>query len=261
MATDQRQLIVDHYNRHSQLMQNQPWFYDWIIDALQQARLARDAAICDVGCGTGALLAQLHGRGYTNLSGTDFAPACVELARQQLPCARFSVHDIEQRPLPEQYDLITLTGVIDFVADPAAALRNLRASLKPGGLLLFNIRNRMAYWPLYYLRGLAARLPNERLRHWFLWFTTPLGMRRSDQPYERVYAPPETRRLAGQAGLRVVAEHGYQWLPMLWIPEFPRWIGLMRRLDRWSSHLPGKQRYYYYVFVCGVEPEPQGLAP
>lgn len=254
MAVEQRQMIVDHYNRHSKLMQNQPWFYDWIIDALQRAGVAPDAALCDVGCGTGELLAQLRAQGYTRLHGADFAPACVELASQKLPEAHLFVHDIEHQPLPTQYDVITLTGVIDFVAHPDAALRNLRASLKPGGVLLFNIRNRMAYWPLYHLRGLAKRLWSERLRHWFLWFTTPLGMRRSDQPFERVYNPAEARALARRAGFQAVGEYGYHWLPMLWIPEFPRWIALMRRVDNWSRWLPGKQRYYYYIFVCAAVP-------
>lgn len=257
MTVNQRQMIVEHYNRHSQLMQNQPWFYDWIIDALQQTGVSLDASVCDVGCGTGALLAQLHARGYTHLHGTDFAPVCVDLAHQKLPETQICVHDIEQMPLPAQYDVITLTGVIDFVADPQAALLNLRASLKPGGVLLFNIRNRMAYWPLYHLRGLAVHLRSEWLRHWFLWFTTPLGMRRSDQPYERVYAPSEARKLARGGGLRVVGEYGYHWLPMLWIPELPGWIALMRLLDRWSRYLPGKQRYYYYVFACAATLEPE----
>lgn len=250
MIADQRTAVIEHYNRHSGLMENQPWFYDWILDALARAGAPRDAAICDVGCGTGALLARLRERGYTRLSGADFAPACVALAREHVAGARIFAHDIEQAPLPERYDVITLTTVIDFVASPSAALANLRASLKPGGTLLLSIRNRLAYWPWYHLRGLAGRIASPRLRHWFLWFTTPLGMRRSDQPYERMYAPAEMRRLIQGAGLRVAGEYGYHCLPMLWIPELPRWIAVMRRVDAWSRALPGRRRYYSYVFAC-----------
>jgi SAM-dependent methyltransferase len=244
---------ITHYNQHVDVMQNLAWFYDGILDIWAHCNISSDATICDIGCGTGALLARLQARGYERLSGCDFAPRCVEVSHQKVPTAKVFAHDIQSAPLPQRFDMITMTCVFDFLPDPVAALSNLRNSLTPGGMALITIRNRLAYWPFYHLRGLAHVLPAGRLRHWFQWCTTPLGMRRTDQPYERVYTPGEARTLLHRASLQPVREHGFQWLPMLWIPDMPHVVRFAQKLDHWSHQLPGTTRYYCYAFICKAE--------
>lgn len=244
--------VVAHYNQHAASMQNLDFFYNGVRSVVQ-AYVAPTAGLCDVGCGTGALLAALRSVGYTRTSGTDVAQRCVDITKQRVPSAEVFVHDIEWGPLPTPYDAITLTTVIDFLARPTIALAHLRASLRPGGLAIITFRNRLAYWPWYHARGFARFLPGAWLRHWFLWFTTPLGMRRTDQPYEQVYSSAEARALLRQSGLRPVAEHGFQCLPMLWIPNLPGWLKALERVDRWSQRLPGTSRYFYYIFVCSAD--------
>lgn len=243
---------VAHYDRSVATMQNTAWFYSWVIDTWQALNVPHDARVCDVGCGTGALLAHLDARGYQQLSGTDFAPGCVATTQQTVPTASVFVHNIEQAPLPRQFDVITLTGVIDFLPDPVMALQHIRQSLAPGGHVIVSFRNRDAFWPWYHLRGGAHRLPSAWLRHWFLWFTTPLGLRRNDQPHERVYSAAEARSLLRAGGLAPVRTHGYYRLPMFWIPEFPRLIATMRRIDAWARRLPWIAPYCL-VFVCAAE--------
>jgi SAM-dependent methyltransferase len=245
-----REAVINHYNGHVAQMQNRAWFYEWFLDAWDTHSIPHEAEICDVGCGTGALLERLHKRGYKHLSGTDFAEGCVVATQQAVPLASTFVHDIEQAPLPKQFDVIILTGVIDLLAEPISALQNIRASLKPGGICFITIRNRLAYWPFYHLRKLAPLIPTPRLRHWFLHFTTPLGMRRNDQPYERTYSPNEMRASLRLSGLKPVREHAYQWLPMLWIPDFPHLIRAMQRMEDLSHRVPGQSRHYWYIFAC-----------
>lgn len=252
MPAPNRATTIDQFSRNAEQMENRSWFYEGLLAVWERLKVSPEVTICDVGCGTGALLARLQARGYRHLNGTDFAPNCVVATQQAVPEAEVFVHDIEQAPLPRRFDVLTLTTVIDFVADPVAALRHLRASLQPDGLALITIRNREAYWPWYHLRGLAHRLPSARLRHWFLWLTTPLGLQRN-WPHERVYSRAEARRLLRAGGLAIRAEHGFQCLPMLWIPEWSRWIRVMQWVDRRSQALPGRARYYGYVFVCGAD--------
>lgn len=197
-----RGIVVEHFDRYAGLMENQPWFYDWVLAVWERYAIPFEAEICDVGCGTGTLLTKLHTRGYRDLSGTDFAPGCVAVTRQALPSVHVFLHDIELAPLPRKFDVITATTVIDFVTEPESAIRNIVATLRPGGLAFITVRNRQAYWPLYYLRGLAEVIPNERLRHWFLWFTTPLALRRRNWPGERIYSLAESPRLLHAGGLR-----------------------------------------------------------
>lgn len=240
------------HDDHVALMENKPWFYEGLLHMWDKVKIPRDAAICDIGCGTGALLARLHARGYHNLYGVDFAPNCVGVTQQKVPSDHVFLHDIEHGPLPRQFDVVTLTTVIDFVADPVSTLENIRSSLSRKGLVFVTIRNRLAYWPFYHLRRVSRWIPSGRLKHWFLWFTTLLGLRRT-WPYERVYSPREARLLLRSSGLCPIREYGFQSLPMLWIPEFPRWLSLMQRLDALSHYIPGKARYFYYVFLCTAD--------
>lgn len=167
-ARPNRAALARHYSEWAPAMENVAPFYAWVVAAVERW-VPRKAAIVDVGCGTGALLRHLAQRGYGHLTGVDIAPGCLDLAARRAPTARLALHDVEAAPLPERYDAALVTTVIDFVADPEAALANVHASLHPGGLLLLTIRNKLAFFPLYHLRGLARALAfSPRLAHWFL---------------------------------------------------------------------------------------------
>lgn len=250
MPTDERQKAVSHYDEHAAAMQNLDFFYSWVTSIIKQHIPQTDKVICDVGCGTGHLLAKLDKLGYRNLRGLDFSSGCLTIARQVLPKAAFSSHDIELAPLDTACDAILMTTVLDFLSQPVPALINLRKSLSQDGLLFITIRNRQAYWPFYHLRHFGTKIKNPRVRHWFLWFTTPLGLRRNDQPFERVYTPSEARALLASAGLTPVAESGMMFLPMFWIPDMQRLMAFMQKFDGLTRGLPVKNRFFEYMFVC-----------
>ncbi len=250
MTEPAKAVAREHYDNNAAAMQNQQHFYNWVGEIVARYGPHRELKICDVGCGTGNLLAQFQSLGYTNLFGVDFAEGCLALTRQTVTGVNVTQQDIEEKPLGSRYDLITMTTVIDFLAQPEAALLNIRQSLTENGLLLVTIRNRLAYWPWYHLRGLGAKIMNPRLKHWFLWFTTPLGMRRSDQPFEKVYSPGEAKKLLESAGLKPIASEGMMFLPMFWIPDLTRLVKIMQGLDKIARIIPGKNHYYIYMFVC-----------
>ncbi|XP_053292127.1 EEF1A lysine methyltransferase 2 [Pleuronectes platessa] len=55
-----------------------------VLRWMERAEIPENAAILDIGTGNGAFLVELAKHGYRNLSGIDYSPASVELARNVL---------------------------------------------------------------------------------------------------------------------------------------------------------------------------------
>ena len=81
--------------------------------------------IVEVGCGDGALLSELHRRGFGDqLSGFEITDAAVTIARQRPELHEVARYDGERLPVPDgSYDLGILSHVLEHVPDPAALLR------------------------------------------------------------------------------------------------------------------------------------------
>jgi SAM-dependent methyltransferase len=101
----------------------------------------------DLGCGFGdsteQLAALLGGEGEA--LGVDAAPRFIEHARAAaaehgVSNARFLVADVQLMDLEERYDLALSRFGTMFFANPVAAMRNVRRTLRPGGRLA------MAVW-------------------------------------------------------------------------------------------------------------------
>jgi SAM-dependent methyltransferase len=105
----------------------------------------RDAAILDIGCGPGRVLAYLHARGYRNLEGFDRDPDAVAAVRARV-AARVSVGADWQAMLDGRaaaFDLIVLKDVIYYLPrDRAvAALSAVHQALKPRGRIIVEVFN------------------------------------------------------------------------------------------------------------------------
>ncbi|XP_051234361.1 EEF1A lysine methyltransferase 2 [Dicentrarchus labrax] len=55
-----------------------------VLRWMDKAKIPENAAILDIGTGNGAFLVELAKHGYTNLTGIDYSPASVKLARNVL---------------------------------------------------------------------------------------------------------------------------------------------------------------------------------
>lgn len=155
------------------------------------AGLARPDAV-DLGGGCGGWLRYLADRGrecFGELALADSSLRALELAGPVLPpgTARYQA-DLLDLGWRGRWDMAFLLDVLEHIPDDEAALRQARASLRPGGVLLVATPALRAFWSYNDdlahhvrryckadFRALAARC-GFRLRHchYFMFFLSPL---------------------------------------------------------------------------------------
>lgn len=114
------------------------------IRATTEATLARldaqDAErILDLGCGTGVLLTRLGETApHTALVGVDPVAEMLDVARDRLPAdVELAQAWADQLPFPDgHFDRVVAANMFHYIAEPAAALREVQRVLKPRGSLV-----------------------------------------------------------------------------------------------------------------------------
>lgn len=116
--------------------------YKDVLNAVYRAVHARaHASVLDLGFGTGVLAAKLYAEGYA-VSGVDFSPRMIALARVKMPAARLLQADFTQGfPAAlhgERFDFIISTYAMHHLTDPqkAALWHALLQQLAPDGALI-----------------------------------------------------------------------------------------------------------------------------
>jgi ubiquinone/menaquinone biosynthesis C-methylase UbiE len=91
--------------------------------------------VLDVGCGPGALTAQLVSRtGADAVSAVDPSPSFTAAVRERLPGVDVRRSAAEKLPFPEgAFDAALAQLVVHFMADPVAGLREMSRVSRPGG--------------------------------------------------------------------------------------------------------------------------------
>lgn len=126
------------------------WWYrarrQIIADLIRrEARPPKNAAILEIGCGTGHNLAMLAGFGH--VAGLELDDEARELSEKRLG------RKVLSSPLPElrdvadrHYDLIGAFDVIEHIDDDKAALASIAAKLKPGGKFVMTVPAHQWMW-------------------------------------------------------------------------------------------------------------------
>lgn len=113
-----------------------------LLDSLDRLPLPEDADVLEVGCGSGALLADLATRVGGDAVGVELDPAAAERARIVLGEAA-AVHqgDVLELELGRRFDLVVARWVLSFLHQPKRAVERMAAHLQPGGLLVIQDYN------------------------------------------------------------------------------------------------------------------------
>lgn len=108
--------------------------------------------VLDVGCGTGAITRGIaeavgpHGR----VVGVDVNPTLIERACQihrGVAWLSFTVGDAYALPFRDEFDIATAARVLQWLAEPARALRTMVRASKPGGrVVVLDCNHRKIQW-------------------------------------------------------------------------------------------------------------------
>jgi trans-aconitate methyltransferase len=125
------------------------WAYDLVVASAaapqpeEVARLfAGRRSVVDIGCGTGRHSALLAAHGF-DVIGVDRSPAMLDIARARSDAASFEVGDLFAWRPPSPVDAVLCRGVLNDLiqdGDRQGGLNSLWELLRPGGLLVFSVR-------------------------------------------------------------------------------------------------------------------------
>lgn len=177
----------------------------------QIERLKPGGNLLEVGAADGAFLHVLAESGRWNVTGVETSAVAVRTAWEVYGQELISAQ-LEEAGLPRgHYDVVAMWDVLEHLPRPLAALREIRAVLKPDGLLLLRLPLADAW---------DARLFG---RHWAGW----------DAPHHlTVMGRSQLDSLLSKAGLRAVRVSGIQSCLSCLAPSLRRWATTLPRIPR-----------------------------
>ena len=157
----------------------------WRERAADLAHVSPGQAALDVATGTGDLAVELARRG-AEVTGMDFAPAMLELARRKAPGLTFEEGDaLELRHADASFDAVTVGFGARNFSDLDRGLAEMARVTKPGGRVVV----------------LEITTPQKPPLSWFFraWFDTvvPALGRLAGDPDAYTYLPSSVRRFPG----------------------------------------------------------------
>ena len=110
------------------------------------------ARVLDIGCGPGVMVPEMANRGMEYF-GVDASPEMIRQAEQtfgHMRGVRLSTGRIENLRFPDShFDAVICMGVIEYLADEHAAIRELARVTKPHGILIVTLPNRLNPYRLW----------------------------------------------------------------------------------------------------------------
>ena len=204
------------HGHHESVLRSHRWRTAENSAAYLLPHLTRSDVLLDVGCGPGTLTADLAGQvaSVHALEQTEAALdlARAEVARRGLANVSFTSGDVHRLDLPDdRFDVVHAHQVLQHVADPVQALREMARVCRPGGLVAVRESDYLA----------------------FTWFPESAGLSRWMELYQAAAAanggePQAGRRLlswARAAGLTDVRAGSSTWC--FATPEDRQWWGGM----------------------------------
>jgi ubiquinone/menaquinone biosynthesis C-methylase UbiE len=144
--------IPENYDRYTA-----PLFRGYAEDLASRLIVTRGMRVLETACGTGILTGRLLQRmgSDSTLIATDFSEAMIALSqRRVLSEARLEHRQVDATSMPFQdqsFDAVGCQFGLMFFHDRAAGIREAFRVLKPGGLYLFNVWDRVEANPMSWL--------------------------------------------------------------------------------------------------------------
>ncbi len=120
---------------HRRYLQQAQWTHDLRTYLFRRAGLKDTSQVLEVGCGTGAILAELPT--HSSLHGLDLERGALAQCRVHAPAASLVQGDALQLPYQNQiFDIVYCHFLLLWVHDPRQALLEMKRVAKPGAHIL-----------------------------------------------------------------------------------------------------------------------------
>jgi ubiquinone/menaquinone biosynthesis C-methylase UbiE len=122
---------------HQQFIRQARWTEQTRDYLYRRAQLEDAERVLDVGCGTGAITAELARRTRGQVIGIDIDPAMLAFARQYDSGARYQEGDALDLPYPDRhFDIVTCHYLLLWLSDPRLGVREMARVTRSGGHIL-----------------------------------------------------------------------------------------------------------------------------
>ena len=142
------------------------WWYEGrrrLVGQVLEARLARDATVVDVGCGTGDNLPLFDGLTSGPVGAVELSAHAIRHAPRSDGGARATIALAERLPYRTgAADLLASMDVIEHLDDDAVALAEYRRVLRPGGMLLLTVPAYQWLWSRHDVTAAHRRRYGQR---------------------------------------------------------------------------------------------------
>lgn len=136
-----------------------------ILDAIRRHAPALDSYL-EIGCGTGLVLERVATHfPQAEVVGSEVLAAGLRHLRARLPAAELLQMDAHHIPYRDHFSVIGAYDVIEHIEDDTEVLRQVRAALAPGGLVVLTVPQHPWLWSRFdELAGHERRYTRKELR-------------------------------------------------------------------------------------------------
>ena len=137
--------------------------------------------------------------------GIDLSPEMVALARQAAPKGiEFVTGSAEDLDMPGQFDAIFCNSAFQWFTEPAKAIANCYAALRPDGRMVMQAPARHEFCPIF-LRAVASLADDPRTAETWSHFVSPWTFYETAEEYERLFTDAGFALVGGE--IEELSEH------------------------------------------------------
>lgn len=143
---------------------SQAGHYRSIVANTMRAGINVRSSVLDVGCATGGLIQAYIDAGFTDVSGISLSQAESDFCTAK--GLRTWVADVAWEEPTQQYDLVTVSHVLEHVPDVQDFLHSLKHWVKPRGSIYIEVPNALKY--VNYFTSICQGFNGEHINHFDL---------------------------------------------------------------------------------------------